>query len=178
MRCSSCEPLLDAYLEGTLPRREAAGVAAHVAACADCASLMRELRVIDALLTTARTSAVHEDFTASVVSATHATPLRSRRRIPLAAALLLYLGVAWTLAAIVLRSQPLGALAAKAGALVRHDAGAIGAAFHAVAPATPLIAAAVTVVLLVDILLLAAVIYAHRRVRPLLALHLHQGDRS
>jgi anti-sigma factor RsiW len=178
MRCSSCEPLLDAYLEGTLPAREAAGVAAHVHACRECQTLLRELRVIDALLTTASPPRVGDDFTAAVVSAAHATPVRRPRRVPFGIALLLYVGIAWTLAAIAARSHQLAPVANGTAVLLRRDAGALGAALHAIAPATPVVAAAVTIVLLVDLLLLWAIFYAHRRVRPLIALYLERGRRS
>ena len=177
MRCSSCELLLDPFLEGTLSPREAAGVAAHVRRCKDCAELFRELRVIDALLTTAQAPSVGADFTATVVSATNATPVRSGRPMPFGVALLLYVVIAWTVTAFALRSAPLASLAGTTGISLRRDAGAIGAALHAVAPATPVVAAGVTIVLLVDLLLLWALVYAHRRVRPLLALHLERGRR-
>jgi len=58
MRCSWCEPQLDAYLEGGLSPGTAARVAAHLRTCGDCQALLGELRVIDALLATARTPGV------------------------------------------------------------------------------------------------------------------------
>jgi anti-sigma factor RsiW len=177
MRCSWCEPQLDTYLEGGLSPRAAAGVAAHLRACSDCQALLGELRVIDALLATARTPGVAANFTASVVSATHATPVRKPRRLPLGVALLLYVAIAWMLAAATVRSVRIGSFTGSAAAFARHDLSALGAAMHAVAPATPLVAASVTVVLLVDLLLLSAIFYAHRRMRPLLALYLARGRR-
>jgi len=178
MRCSSCELELDAYLEGTLSAREAAAVAAHVRSCGSCNALLTELRVIDALLETARVPGVAADFTDTVVSATHQTPVRKPRRLPFGAALLLYVAIAWALAAFAMRSSRLAPLAQSGAAFARRDGAAIGAAVHALAPATPLLAAVVTSVLLVDILLLAAIFYAHRRVRPLIALYLERGRRS
>ncbi|MFZ0364883.1 MAG: zf-HC2 domain-containing protein, partial [Candidatus Cybelea sp.] len=100
MRCSSCEPRLDAYLEGALPRRQARAIAGHLHACKSCNALLHELRVVDALLSTTRPPKVAADFTASVVSATDVRPPKAPRRVPIVAALLLYVGVAWTLAAI------------------------------------------------------------------------------
>ncbi|HYL26431.1 MAG TPA: zf-HC2 domain-containing protein, partial [Candidatus Nitrosotalea sp.] len=95
MRCSSCEPELDSYLEGTLSPREAAAVAAHVRACRSCDALLGELRVIDALLETARVPGVAARFTDAVVSATQQTPVRKPRRLPFGAGLLLYVAIAW-----------------------------------------------------------------------------------
>jgi anti-sigma factor RsiW len=179
MRCSSCEPLLDAYLEASLRRFEAHAVAAHLRVCHGCAALMAELRIVDALLTTARPPRVAADFTAAVVSATHATPRHAPRRMPLGPALLLYLGMAWALAIVAaLRSHDLAAFSGAFLAFGRRDLIALGAAVHALAPATPVAAAAVTGVLLLDLLLLGALFYGYHRVRPLLALYLSRGPRS
>ena len=77
------------------------------------------------------------------------------RRVPLAPALLLYLGMAWTIAALAaLRPHDLAHLAGAFFALAERDLAALGAAVHALAPATPVAAAAVTGVLLLDLLLL------------------------
>ncbi len=179
MRCSSCESLLDAYLEAALRPREARAVAAHLRGCHGCAALLRELRVIDALLTTARPPKVAADFTATVVCAVDATQPPRPRRKPLAVALLLYLGTAWTIAAFAAsRPQGLGHLTAVFLTLAQRDMAAIGAAGRALAPATPVAAAAMTGVLLLDLLLLVAVFYGYRRVAPLIAFHLSRGPRS
>jgi hypothetical protein len=180
VRCSSCEPLLAGYLEGTLRRRQALRVAHHLRGCRACEGFLRELRVVDALLTTARPpGSVAANFTANVLSATDAKSSRSPRRVPILVPLFLYLVAAWALAAFAaLRSNQLLALGA---AFVEHQQGnaaALGAAIRALAPATPVAAAAVTVVLLVDLLLLAALFYGYRRVRPLLAIYLERGPRA
>lgn len=179
MRCSSCEPLLDAYLEATLRPRHARAVGAHVHSCFACAALLEELRVIDALLTTARPSGVGAGFTAAVVSATHGTQTRTPRRMPLGVALLLYLGVAWTFAVFaVLRGPDAGNALSAAGAFARGNAVAFEAAARVIAPAAPLAAAAVTGILLLDLLLVAALFYGYRRFRPLIALYFVRGGRS
>ena len=179
MRCSSCEPRLDAYLEGTLRLREARAVGAHLRACLSCAALLAELRVVDALLMTARSPTVAAGFTASVVSATQTTQPRMPRRLPLAGALFLYLGIAWTLAALAaLRPRGIAYLAGTFFALGQRDLTALGAGLRALAPATPVAAAAVTGVLLLDILLLYALFYGYRRVRPPIAFHLERGPRT
>lgn len=179
MRCSSCEPLLDAYLEASLRQFDARAVNAHLRNCSGCTALLDELRVVDALLTTARPPGVAANFTATVVSATRETPRHAKPRMPLGVALLLYLGVAWSLALMVaLRSNDVTALASSAFAEGARDLAALSAAVRALAPATPVAAAAVTAVLLVDVLLIAALFYGYRRVRPILSLYFRRKERS
>jgi hypothetical protein len=181
VRCSSCEPLLAGYLEATLRRRQALRVAEHLRGCQACEEFLRELRVVDALLTTARPpGSVAANFTADVLSAAHATATaRSPRRVPLLLPLVLYLVAAWAFAAFAgLRSNELLATGAAFFQDQQRNAAALGAALRALAPATPVAAAAVTVVLLVDILLLVALLYGYRRVRPMLALYLERGPRG
>jgi anti-sigma factor RsiW len=179
MRCSSCEPLLDAYLEGVLRPRQTRAVAAHLRACDGCCALLRELRVVDALLATAHRPGVGADFTAAVVSATRAAELRTPRRVPLWAVLLLYLGVAWAVAAVAaIRSNDLVGLVDRLVTFELRDLAALGAAVRALAPATPLAAAAVTGILMLDLLLLCAIFYGYRRLRPVIELYLDRGERS
>ena len=102
MRCSSCEPLLDAYLEATLRAARRARRSRRICAPATrCEALLRELRVIDALLETARPpGSVAGDFTAPsfrrrtsyAARSSPARPVRcraaalcTRRRVALAA---------------------------------------------------------------------------------------------
>lgn len=179
MRCSSCEPLLDAYLEGTLRRRQARAIGAHLRSCPSCAALLGELRVVDALLTTARPHNVAPDFTASVVSATKETHPRLPRRMPVVVALLLYVVVAWALIALaVLRGHEFVGMVIAFAAGAQRDLAAVGAATRALSPATPLAAATMTGVLLIDLLLLYAIFYGYRRLRPAIALYLARGPRS
>jgi anti-sigma factor RsiW len=180
VRCSWCEPVLDAYLEATLSPRKMHGVAQHLQRCESCAALLAELRVVDALLATAQWRAeVPSDFTLAVVAATNATPQHARPRalpwLPLA----IYLVVAWGLAAVVqLQGRFASGFFAALDDRARDAAAALGAAVHVFAPVTPLAAAAVTAVLAVDLLLLAGLIFGYRRVRPLLAFHLARGNQQ
>jgi anti-sigma factor RsiW len=179
VRCSSCEPLLDAYLEASLRPFESRTVTAHLRGCRSCTALLGELRIVDALLATARPPGVAADFTAAVVSATRETPTHAKPRMPLGIALLLYLGVAWTLALVAaLRLNDVSAMASSLMAMATRDLAAIDAAVRALAPATPVAAAAVTAVLLIDVLLLVALFYGYRRVRPILSLYLSREERS
>ncbi len=179
MRCLSCEPLLDAYLEATLGRRQMHDVALHLRRCRTCESLLDELRIIDALLATTRPPRVGSDFTAAVVSATRAEHLRSGKRIALWIPLLAYLAAAWALvAAAAFRGPELARTFAGLAAQGRADVTAIEAASRALGPATGVAAATVTGVLLLDLVLLAATFYAYRRLRPMLAVYLARGPRS
>ena len=70
VRCSSCEPLLDSYLEATLRPAQSRQVSAHLQDCGVCEALLSELRVIDALLHTASPPARFDaSFTAGVLEA-------------------------------------------------------------------------------------------------------------
>ncbi len=180
MRCSSCEPRLDAFIEGTLRADRARAVATHLAGCAHCSAFLSELRVIDALLATARPPGrVGADFTAAVVSATPAMPPLAPRRVPIWAPVLAYLAVAWFAGALAaLRWHALGAPFYALEGWAGRAAAALSAAFRALAPATPIAAAAVGGILLADLLLLCAVLYAYRRLRPLLSVYLARGPRT
>ncbi|HEY2476855.1 MAG TPA: zf-HC2 domain-containing protein [Candidatus Cybelea sp.] len=180
MRCSSCEPLLDAFLEGTLDRRQAHAVAHHLRRCAHCESFLHELRVVDALLTTASTPGhVGSEFTKSVVSQTrHAAP-HPVKRVPLWVLLLGYLAIAWALLGLgELRGYSFGTLLNNLAGAAARSFIAVDAAVRAVSPATSLLAAAVTGVLVLDIFLFVAIFYGYRRLRPLLADYLARSPRS
>jgi len=177
MRCSSCEPLLDAYLEGTLPLRKIRLVNAHLRACQECSALLKELRIVDALLATAHPPNVAPDFTAAVVCATSAAQPAAPRRVPIWIAFVLYLGAAWTVAALLaFRSHELFGFAGTLLQEGRRGLIAFEAGVRAVAPATPLAAAAVTAILLIDLLLLCAIFYGYRRLR--VAPHVTRGRPS
>ncbi|HLY03747.1 MAG TPA: hypothetical protein VKR56_14780 [Candidatus Cybelea sp.] len=179
MRCCSCEPLLDDYLEATLSRRQMRDVALHLGSCPACSPLLEELRVVDALLATARSPGrVGSGFTAAVVSATAASPPHPARRIALWLPLLAYLLAAWALLAFAaLDAHGLAGLFEQLAVWGKGGFAAIAAGLRAVAPAAGVAAAAVTGVLLVDLLLLAGTVYGYRRLRPILSVYLARGSR-
>lgn len=180
MRCSSCEPMLDDHLEATLSRRQMREVALHLRSCPACNALFEELRVIDALLTTTQPRArIGSDFTAAVISAAAAAPPHPRKRVALWVPLLAYLCVAWALLAFAaLDARGVAGLFARFAAWGERGLAAIEAGLRAVAPETAVAAAAVSGVLLVDLLLLAAIFYGYRRLRLILSIHLARGSRS
>jgi len=180
VRCSSCEPLLDSYLEAALRPAQSREVATHLQECGGCKALLSELRVIDALLHTASPPARFDaGFTAGVLEAAQeAFSPTVRRRNALWPSLLAYLGVAWIVAAFVfMRRGDLGLPLAGLWQMQAHGFAAFAAVVRTVAPATPLAAAAVTAVLIVDLLLLCALFYGYRHLRPRLAVYLARGPR-
>ncbi len=96
MRCSSFEPLLDDFVDGTLPLEKHARVAAHVESCASCAALLTELRVIDALLLQPRRLEPAPNFAFAVMAEVRGLPLPHASRVPPLAILGAYLAFAWS----------------------------------------------------------------------------------
>lgn len=96
MRCSSFEPLLDDFVDGTLPLEKHARVAAHVESCAACSSLLAELRVIDALLLQPRRLEPAPNFAFAVMAEVRAMPAPHAARTPTVAVLGVYLAFAWS----------------------------------------------------------------------------------
>lgn len=95
MRCSFSEARLDAFVEGELAPRDRALVAAHVESCESCASLLTELRVIDALLITPRTLEPAPNFTFKVMAEVRCLPPPHVHRVPTLAVLGTYVVFAW-----------------------------------------------------------------------------------
>lgn len=95
MHCSSSERLLDEYVDGTLTVANGARVAAHLATCAHCTSLLEELRVIDGLLIAPRALDPAPNFTFAVMAEVRAMPVpHPQHRLPVAA-IATYIVCAW-----------------------------------------------------------------------------------
>jgi anti-sigma factor RsiW len=175
MRCSSCEPLLDQYLDRALSPRVMLRVAKHVHTCKACHALLRELRSVDGLLLGAKQPELPPNFTFAVMAEVRGMPAVRPRRIPAWAALSSYLVCAWVavVAVIAVRGGRLPEIASALGTLQHLGVWrALGNAIHAIAPATPLVAAGVAGVLLLDAALFIALFIFYRSVRPRLAEHL------
>jgi anti-sigma factor RsiW len=179
VRCSWCEPLLDEYVDGTLPPSKMHRVRAHLQTCTACDALYRELRIVDGLLLTRRTAAIAPDFSQSVMARVRALPAPSRVRslvLPLAA---LYVVAAWIAVgaalALVYREAPhafvtTAARMQQAFAAVAHAVGGLVPAPYALS--------FIAGTLAVDIALLAALVYFYRTLRPRLAEHLAVARRT
>ncbi len=167
MRCSSCEPLLDAYLENALPPRQMRDITAHLRRCRGCEALLAELRVVDALLTTASPPAsVGSEFTAAVVFATAQARQPATHRRPLWLFLALYLALGWIgLGVLALRGDAIGSMLSAAVAATTRALIATGAVVSALSPNTPFVAGLVSCVLLLDLALIAVMLHVVRRRR-------------
>ncbi len=95
MRCSSCKPLLERYLEGTLHAHRISVIAAHLDSCASCNALLTELKVVDGLLTTVAASELAPNFSFAVMAQAHSVPAPRTRRAQIWPLLVLYVTVAW-----------------------------------------------------------------------------------
>jgi anti-sigma factor RsiW len=172
MRCSSCEPLLDQYLERVLSPRAMLRVAKHLHSCKACHALLNELRSVDGLLLGAKQPELPPNFTFALMAEVRSQPSTRRRRIPAWAMLAAYLICAWfaAAAAIAIYRGRWPNLATGFASLQNLSAWrATASVVHAFAPATPVVAITVAVVLALDVALLVAVFAFYRSVRPRLA---------
>jgi anti-sigma factor RsiW len=181
VRCSWCEPLLDRYIEGTLPERDMLRISEHVRLCDSCSALLAELRVVDALLAMTPIVELAPNFTFAVMAEVRATPMTAPRRLSIWALLTFYVVSAWIVVTAgsfafgpSLRGVPFAV--ASVGNSISHGAAAIAGVAHAFGPATPLALAIGITVLLVDLALVAGILFFYRSVRPRLAAHLANSE--
>jgi len=95
MRCSSFEPLLDDFVDGTLSPVVRARVFRHVEDCEHCQGLLEELRVVDALLLVPRQLEPAPNFTFAMMAEARDLPHPHHRRTPALWVVLTYLAFAW-----------------------------------------------------------------------------------
>jgi anti-sigma factor RsiW len=72
--CGAARPRLDAYLDGDLPPAEAARVEGHLAACADCAAELADLRRTVEMVEALPMAEPSAGFTARVLAAVEGLP--------------------------------------------------------------------------------------------------------
>ncbi len=183
MRCSSCEVLLDRYVEGTLSPKQMLAIGKHLERCQSCASLVAELRVVDALLATTAPVDLAPNFTFSVMAEVRSMPVAVSRGTSIWALLSFYMVGAWiALTAALLAFGPhvatLAALAANVRGSVLNSLAAFGGAAHAFSPTAPFVAVFVVTVLAVDVVLIAALVAFYRNVRPRLVAQLATSEAS
>lgn len=178
MRCSACEPLLDRYIECTLPPRQMAAVRNHLAQCSPCSDLLHELRVVDGLLFTTVVPELPQNFTFAVMAEVNSMPAHRVRQHPVWSFLALYSAAAWvaaTIAIVLTGTSPRVALLfvwngiAHAGTAAGNVA---GSASHGLMHTTPALAAFGAGVLFLDITVAAAIAVVYLVVRPRLAARL------
>lgn len=166
MHCSSCELLLDRYLQGTLPSSEMVAISQHLECCTSCSKLFDELRAIDGLLATARRVELPPNFTFAVMAGVRALPApHTRVRHQLWKPIAVYLGLAWIAIAVIALLAAGGSLhgfAYQAAVAFGHASAALIGAAHAVGPAAPVVVSSVGVLLSLDFVLIAAVFIFYR----------------
>jgi anti-sigma factor RsiW len=180
VRCSSCEPLLDRYLEGTLTPRQMIDTAAHIRACGACARLIEEVKVVDALLFTTDVPALPANFTFAVMAETRSLPAPKPYRHRLWSFVALYLAAAW-IAAFALFAVS-GLSLAKAGAAIAAGFGSLAQSFSGgaagIAHGAPALATFSAGVLSLDLALAAAAAATYFLIRPRLAAHLASASEA
>ena len=174
MRCSSCEPLLDRYLEGTLAPREMSAVSAHVAQCGACARLIDELKVVDALLLTTKVPELPTNFTFAVLAETNSLPAPAPHRPRVWSFIALYLAAAWVVAVAAFFAAgesvaKLGTALASGVATLSHDLTGVVSGMGSGAPALATFSVGV---LSIDLALACVAAIVYLVIRPRLAAHL------
>ena len=178
MRCSSCEPLLDRYVEGTLPAPQMIALSAHLRQCEPCRELLEELKAVDGLLATTRVFDLPENFTFAVMAEASTMPAPRPRQHPFWSFLVLYSAAAWVaavLAMLLTGTRPGAVLAAVSAGLARI--GVSSSAFsatlsHGLSHAVPTLAALGAGVLAIDFAVAGAFALLYFVIRPRLAAQL------
>jgi anti-sigma factor RsiW len=174
MRCSSCEPLLDRYLEGTLAPREMSAISSHLNECGACARLIEEVKVVDALLLTTSVPELPANFTFAVMAETRSLPAPKPHRQRVWSFIAIYLAAAWVAAVAIFLGT--GASLSKLGSALamgfERISSDLSAAASGVGHGAPALATFSLGVLGIDLALasLAAILYVV--IRPRLAAHL------
>ena len=95
MRCSSFNDSLDAYVEGSLAAPARVRFEHHLEACPECAALLAEYRVIDALLLAPRKLEPAPNFTFAVMAEVRSLPPPRHHPTSLLAILGTYVAFGW-----------------------------------------------------------------------------------
>jgi len=178
VRCSSCEPLLDRYIECTLNPRQMRQVAAHLRSCESCRALLDELRVVDGLLFTTTVPELPENFTFAVMAEVNSMPAPHARQHPVWSFLALYCAAAWVAAVLGMAytgTSPRTVLLAISGGLnfAGHAAAALASTVsQGMAHTMPGLAAFGFGMLFLDIVVASAIAVIYIVVRPRLAARL------
>ncbi len=176
MTCSWCEERFERYLDGLVTDAERTRLLSHVDDCANCRSLLEELRVVDALLLGPNAVELPPNFTNATMAEVQALPKPQACRIPVLASLVSFTVAAWALIGVAFVLAPTTMIAFGELSLdVAHDVlsalGGIGRAIGHLGSRGDL-ASWTTVaggVVIADAIVLVAVVAALRFARPLIA---------
>lgn len=173
MRCSSCEPLLDRYVEGTLSPRQMTEVTAHLQKCSACSALLDELKVVDGLLFTTRVPELPPNFTFAVMADAKTMPVPKAPPSRVWSFLALYVTAAWAMAVVWLAATGTDprVLASAVASQATHAFGATTGVFASgyAFSHSPLLVGFGVSVLALDAILAAAAVFFFLFVRPRLA---------
>lgn len=178
VRCSSCEPLLDRYLEGTLTRRQMIDVAAHLRDCTPCRELLDEVKAVDGLLFTTQVPELPENFSFAVMAEVRSMPAPRARQHPLWSFLAIYSAAAWVaavLAMLLTGTRPSAVVAAVSTGLGRLgllSSAVSSSASHGLSHLTPTLAAFGAGVLFIDVAIGCAFALLYFVIRPRVAARL------
>lgn len=178
MRCSSCEPLLDRYLEGTLKPREMIALSSHLKTCESCRDLLEELKAVDGLLATTACAPLAENFTFAVMAEVRTLPAPRARQHPVWSFLALYSAAAWVAAVLAMAltgTAPARVFGAVSSALARLGvfSGSVSAGVsHGLSHVMPTLAAFGAGVLLIDFAIAGAFAVLYFVIRPRVAARL------
>jgi predicted anti-sigma-YlaC factor YlaD len=130
--CGWCEERFERFLDGDLDRTDHARLIAHVDACADCRSLLEELRVVDALLLQPRAIEPEPNFTFKTMADVRTLPPPAAAPSQLPAYLVCYVVATWLLigAGFVLASHTMHAFGETALDVARTVVVAFGGVLH------------------------------------------------
>lgn len=173
MRCSSCELLLDRYIEGTLAPRQMLAVSSHLQRCDTCSDLLNELRVVDALISTTQPVELAPNFSFAVMAEVRGIPMSQPRRFRAWIGLVFYIVAAWVIAGGIFMTFGPHApwIATSVNTVVRTWAEAsttIAGVVHGLAGVS-LLVPGIIAILVFDALLLVGAVFFYRTVRPRLA---------
>lgn len=184
MRCDTSELLFEQLLDGTIAPRPRAELISHLDRCANCSSVLEELRVVDALLLTPRSLEPPVNFTFKTMAEIRAMPAPAPLRRTWPWLFALYLTLSWVAIGAWLavgRPDAHGAFALVAES-ARHTFGALDGIARVAGTGFGLgyagVAGAVTFLLIADVALLFAVLFVRSVVRPRLAAHLARSEAS
>jgi anti-sigma factor RsiW len=163
--------MLAPYIDGALPAPAWVQLSAHLERCSSCSELLGELRVIDAMLLTARPVDPEANFTFRVMAELNSLPAPRVRRAPVLAVVAAYLVFAWLLIGAFFffgGANAKAALAVLAGSIGHYGAALdelAAATSHLFGGATFGVTAAMSAILALDLLVAALAIGLHGALR-------------
>ncbi len=174
MNCNSSEALFEAYLDDVLLPAQRARLLGHLRACGRCTGVLEELRVVDALLVSPRSLALPANFTFATMAEVRSSPRPHTSQAPVVAYLVSYLAAAWLLtgAGFLLAATTVRAFGETALDASAQLARTFGALLHAGGRLAGDFGSLGTVLggaIVLDVVLIAALVFGLRVVGPRLA---------